>query len=290
MDLLLPHIGLIFWTLLAFLLVLFILKKFAWKPIIQSLNERETTIADSISMAEKVKLEMAQLKNDNELLLIKAREERSALLKEAKEIKDKMISEAKEEARLAASKIIAEAQASINHQKMAALTEIKNQVGNLVIEVSGVLERLDKKNNSLEVDSPPTVVTSEKDLVDYIKALVRNNLNFTLVSVKEDAVSITRETPTKLFGVLDISSQETAEVISWGDGTSAVSVTRPWWSVFTKYDTRRDVVTNNLYVRMKDVSPALLTTNLSASTKARLIQEIQAAFEDNNTENNLSVE
>ena len=161
---------------------------------------------------------------------------------------------------------------------------------NLVIEVSGVLERLDKKNNSLEVDSPPTVVTSEKDLVDYIKALVRNNVNFTLVSVKEDAVSITRETPTKLFGVLDIAGRETAEVISWGDGTSAVSVTRPWWSVFSKYDTKRDLVTNNLYVRMKDVSPALLTTNLSASTKARLIQEIQAAFEDNSAKNNLSVE
>ena len=148
MDLLLPHIGLIFWTLLAFLLVLFILKKFAWKPIIQSLNERETNIAESISMAENVKLEMAQLKNDNELLLIKAREERSALLKDAKETKDKMISEAKEEARLAASKIIAEAQASINHQKMAALTEIKNQVGNLVIEVSEKVLRRELANKA----------------------------------------------------------------------------------------------------------------------------------------------
>ena len=148
MDLLLPHIGLIFWTLLAFLLVLFILKKFAWKPIIQSLNERETNIADSISMAERVKLEMAQLKNDNELLLSQAREERTALLKEAKETKDKMISEAKEEARLAASKIITEAQASINHQKMAALTEIKNQVGNLVIEVSEKVLRRELSNKA----------------------------------------------------------------------------------------------------------------------------------------------
>ncbi len=173
--------------------------------------------------------------------------------------------------------------------KDSLFLDTSGENSNLVIEVSGVLERLDKKNNP-EANSTPTRVTSEKDLVDYIKALVRNNVNFTLVSVKEDAVSITRETPTKLFGVLDISSQETAEVISWGDGTSAVSVTRPWWSVFTKYDTRRDVVTNNLYVRMKDVSPALLTTNLSASTKARLIQEIQAAFEENTTKSNLSVE
>ena len=148
MDLLLPHLGLIFWTLLAFIIVLLILKKFAWKPIIQSLNERETNIADSISMAERVKLEMAQLKNDNELLLIQAREERTALLKEAKETKDKMISEAKEEARTAASKIITEAQASINHQKMAALTEIKNQVGNLVIEVSEKVLRRELSNKA----------------------------------------------------------------------------------------------------------------------------------------------
>jgi F-type H+-transporting ATPase subunit b len=148
MDLLLPHLGLIFWTLLSFVIVLLILKKFAWKPIIQSLNERETNIANSISMAERVKLEMAQLKNDNELLLIKAREERATLLKEAKETKDKMINYAKEEAKVAASKIIADAQASINHQKLAALTEIKNQVGNLVIEVSEKVLRRELANKS----------------------------------------------------------------------------------------------------------------------------------------------
>ena len=148
MDLLLPHLGLVFWTLLSFIIVLLILKKFAWKPILQSLQERETGIADSIAMAEKVKLEMAQLKNDNELLLVKAREERTTLLKEAKETKDKVINEAKEEARIAASKIIAEAQASINHQKMAALNEIKNQVGNLVIEVSEKVLRRELSNKT----------------------------------------------------------------------------------------------------------------------------------------------
>ena len=148
MDLLLPHLGLIFWTLLSFVIVLLILKKFAWKPIIASLTERENNIADSISMAEKVKLEMAQLKNDNELLLIQAREERAALLKDAKETKDKMINDAKEEARLAASKIMTDAQASINHQKMAALTEIKNQVGNLVIEVSENVLRRELSNKA----------------------------------------------------------------------------------------------------------------------------------------------
>jgi len=146
MDLLLPHLGLIFWTLLAFIFVLIILKKFAWKPIISSLNEREANIANSISMAERVKLEMAQLKNDNELLLVQAREERATLLKEAKELKDRMINDAKEEAKVAAAKIIEDAHVSINHQKMAAITDMKNQVGKLVIEVSEKILRRELSN------------------------------------------------------------------------------------------------------------------------------------------------
>lgn len=136
MSLLLPHLGLIFWTLLSFLIVFFILKKFAWKQILDGLNERESNIADSIATAEKVKQEMAQLKSDNEALLQSAREERASLLKEAKEIKDKMINDAKEEAKTQAAKIISDANASIQHQKMAALTDIKNQVGKMVVEVS----------------------------------------------------------------------------------------------------------------------------------------------------------
>lgn len=136
MDLLLPHLGLIVWTLLAFLIVFFILKKFAWKPIIKGLNDRETSIADAIATAEKVKLEMAQLKNDNEALLATAREERGAMLKEAKEMKDRIINDAKTEAKAQAAKIVADAQASINQQKMAAIVDLKNQVGKLVVEVS----------------------------------------------------------------------------------------------------------------------------------------------------------
>ena len=135
MDLLLPHLGLIVWTLIAFLVVLFILSKYAWKPILKGLNDREATIAESIASAERVKLEMAQMKNENEAILTAAREERATMIKEAKLTKDKMIAEAKEEAKVQASKIIADAQASINHQKMAAITDIKNQVGKLVIEV-----------------------------------------------------------------------------------------------------------------------------------------------------------
>jgi len=148
MDLLLPHLGLIVWTVLAFLIVLFILKKFAWKPIIKGLDEREAKIADSISLAEKVKAEMAQLKNDNEALLVKAREERAQLLKEAKETKDKIVNEAKEEAKAQASKIINDAQAVINQQKNAAINELKNQVGNLVIEVSEKVLRRELSNKT----------------------------------------------------------------------------------------------------------------------------------------------
>lgn len=136
MDLLLPHLGLIVWTVVAFLIVLFILKKFAWTPILKGLNDRETNIAQSLASAEKVKLEMANLKAENEALLATAREERAAMLKEAKDIRDKMINEAKEDAKLQATKIINDAQASIHNQKMAALTDIKNQVGKMVIEVS----------------------------------------------------------------------------------------------------------------------------------------------------------
>ncbi|MBC7534994.1 MAG: F0F1 ATP synthase subunit B [Ferruginibacter sp.] len=148
MDLLLPHLGLIVWTIIAFLVVLFILKKFAWKPILKGLNDRETNIANSIATAEKVKLEMSQLKSENEALLVAAREERGIMLKEAKEIKDRMINDAKEEAKVQATKIITEANAAIQNQKMAALTDIKNQVGKMVIEVSEKVLRRELANKS----------------------------------------------------------------------------------------------------------------------------------------------
>lgn len=136
MELLLPALGYFVWTLVAFLIVFFILKKFAWKPIISSLSEREKNIADSIATAERVKLEMAQMKSENEALMAKAREERSQLLKEAKELKDKIVNEAKEQAKTEAGKILADAQASIEQQKNAALTDVKNAIGNMVIEVT----------------------------------------------------------------------------------------------------------------------------------------------------------
>jgi len=148
MQLLTPDLGLLIWTLLAFLIVFFLLKKFAWPAIIKGLSDREENIAKSIASAEKVKLEMAQLKNDNEAFLVKAREERALLLKEAKETKDKLIGDAKEEAKAVAAKIVADAQVTINHQKMAALTDLKNQVGQLVIEVSEKILRRELSNKA----------------------------------------------------------------------------------------------------------------------------------------------
>ena len=146
MQLLTPAFGLIIWTLLAFVIVFFILKKYAWKPILNSMNQREKGISDSLATAEKIKLEMSQMKSENEALLVKAREERAQMLKEAKETKDKIINEAKEQAKVETNKIIADAQSVIEQQKMAALTDLKNQVGMLVIEVSEKILRRELSN------------------------------------------------------------------------------------------------------------------------------------------------
>ncbi len=136
MELLLPGLGLLFWTFVAFLIVFFILKAFAWKPILSSLKERETGIADAIASADKVKAEMASLKNENEAMMAKAREERAVMIKEAKETADKMVADAKEKAKAEYDKIVSDAQVAILQQKNAALTDVKNQVGSLVIQVA----------------------------------------------------------------------------------------------------------------------------------------------------------
>jgi len=148
MELLQPGLGLLVWTLIAFGIVFFILKKYAWVPILTALKERETGIATAISSAEKVKLEMASLKNENEALMNQAREERGAMIKDAKVASDKMIAEAKDKARAEYDRIIAEAQQAIQQQKNAALIDVKNQVGALVIEVSEKILRRELANKS----------------------------------------------------------------------------------------------------------------------------------------------
>jgi len=148
MELLQPDLGLMIWNLIGFLIVLFILGKFAWKPILKSLKERETGIADAIATADKVRAEMAQLKSENEALMAKAREERAIMIREAKETGDKMIAEAKDKAKAEYDKIVSEAQQAIWQQKNAALIDVKNQVGNLVIEVTEKVLRRELANKT----------------------------------------------------------------------------------------------------------------------------------------------
>lgn len=150
MELLLPELGLFIWTLLAFVIVFLILKKFAWKPILATLNDREKSIADSIASADKVRQEMESMKSENEQLLNQAREERSLMLKEAKDTKDKIVNDAKSQAIEEANKIMADARAQIQNEKMAALTDVKNQMGKLVIEVSEKVLRKELSDKSAQ--------------------------------------------------------------------------------------------------------------------------------------------
>lgn len=150
MDLLTPSFGLIIWTLLAFLIVFFILKKYAWPAITKGLKDRETSIADALSTAERIKAEMAEMKSEHEALLAQAREERAQILKEARETKEKIINESKEAAKTEGSKIISEALAAIEAQKMGAITDVKNQVGKMVIEVSEKILRRELENKEAQ--------------------------------------------------------------------------------------------------------------------------------------------
>lgn len=129
-------VGLFFWQTLLFLVLLFLLKKYAWKPILNAVNEREKSIEDALNKAEEAKKEMAELVSANEDLLKEARVERDEILKEARTLKDKIIAEAKTKANEDAERIVASARESIQHEKMAAVTELKNQVAVLSIEIA----------------------------------------------------------------------------------------------------------------------------------------------------------
>ncbi|MBT7425422.1 F0F1 ATP synthase subunit B [Flavobacteriaceae bacterium] len=142
MDLITPGLGLVFWTAITFLCLLFILKKFAWKPILGAVSDREKSIKDALASAEEAKKEMQNLNASNEQLLKDARAERDALMKDARDIKDKMISDAKEEAKEVTAKLIDNALTSIEQEKQAALAELKNQVAELSI---GIAETVIKK-------------------------------------------------------------------------------------------------------------------------------------------------
>lgn len=136
MELVKPAFGLIFWMCVSFGLILFILKKFAWKPILNMLSEREESIQNALDAAEKAKTEMRLMKSDNERILNEARAERDALLKDAREIREKMISESKGLANKEGERMLKSARENIQNEKMAAITELKNQVAVLSIEIA----------------------------------------------------------------------------------------------------------------------------------------------------------
>ena len=136
MDLILPDFGLMFWTGLIFVLLLFILTKFVWKPILGAVNKREKSISDSLELAEKTMLEMKSLQAQNENLLKEARAERDAIVKEAREVATKMVEESKGNAKIEAEKIITSAREAINNEKVAAIAELKTQIAEFSLEIA----------------------------------------------------------------------------------------------------------------------------------------------------------
>jgi F-type H+-transporting ATPase subunit b len=128
--------GLFFWQLLVFVVLIFLLKKFAWKPILDMVNEREASIEGALKAAEKAREEMKSLQANNEAILNEAREERERILKEARDMKNKIVTEAKDAASAEAEKAVASAKATIEAEKAAAVAELKNQAATLSIEVA----------------------------------------------------------------------------------------------------------------------------------------------------------
>lgn len=128
--------GLFFWVAIIFVVLIVLMRKFAWKPILEALNAREEGITNALEAAEKAKKELEQLNADNERVLKQAREERDAMLKDAREIKDKIVADAKEEANQQADTIITNAKQAIEVEKQAALAELKSQVAGISIQIA----------------------------------------------------------------------------------------------------------------------------------------------------------
>ncbi|WP_299817803.1 F0F1 ATP synthase subunit B [uncultured Pontibacter sp.] len=164
MQLVTPGIGLIFWQLVTFLIVLFLLAKFAWKPIMKALHEREASIEDALSAAEKAKLEIQSLKADNEKLLAEARLERDRILKEASDAGNALVESAKNKANEEGARMIAQAREAIENEKRAAITEVKNMAAALSLDIA---ERILRK----ELSNPAAQQTLAED---YIREVTLN--------------------------------------------------------------------------------------------------------------------
>jgi len=136
MDLVTPSIGMIFWSTLFFLILLFVLGKFAWPAILTAVKARNESIRKALDAANKARDEMARLQADNKKILAEAKAERDALLREAKQMRDKLIAEAKEKAALEAKKLVKDARESIRQEKAAAINEMKAQMSSLSVDIA----------------------------------------------------------------------------------------------------------------------------------------------------------
>ncbi|MCH8555588.1 MAG: F0F1 ATP synthase subunit B [Schleiferiaceae bacterium] len=162
MELLTPDFGLIFWTTLTFLILVVLLRALAWKPILKAVNDREDSINEALQTAEKARAEIANLKNENEEIMRQARAERDEILKEAREIKDSIVSQAKQAATNESAAMIENARKLIENERMAAVTELKNSIGELAIDIA---EKILKK----ELDNQDSQKALVADLVKDIK-------------------------------------------------------------------------------------------------------------------------
>lgn len=162
MDLIKPDLGLLFWTGLVFCLLLLLLAKYAWKPILNAVNAREQKISESLDLAIKTKAEMQLLQAENEKILKEARAERDVIMKDAKETAVKMIEEAKGKAKLEANKIVENAKSSINMEKAAAIAELKNQLAGFSLDIAEKIVR-----NELSSDEKQKALAEK--LADDIK-------------------------------------------------------------------------------------------------------------------------
>ena len=142
-----PDYGTIFWMLIIFGIVLFVLKKFAWGPILKALKDREKSISDALNSAEKARKDVAGLKASNDQIIAEARKEKDHILKEARDIKDKIVAEAKNQANLEAQKSIENARQQIEAEKTAAINEIKKQVAELSVMIAEKVIRKELENS-----------------------------------------------------------------------------------------------------------------------------------------------
>tara|TARA_B100000524_G_scaffold317845_1_gene197064 strand:- start:692 stop:1186 length:495 start_codon:yes stop_codon:yes gene_type:complete len=146
MDLVTPGFGLIFWTSIVFIILLVLLKRMAWTPILNNVDARNKSIEEALEAAKNARDEMSNLKADNDRILKEARAERDEMLKEARELKANIISEAKNAAKDEADKMIASAKVVIENEKAGAISELKNTVGSLSVDIAEKVLRAELKD------------------------------------------------------------------------------------------------------------------------------------------------